>query len=398
MSSVGPDSANERSTKDVVSPPSLRNAKVVLLTGATGFVGGFILKELLDQTDARVVCLARGHMIGRSALGRVREKAIEVGIDLEVFDQRVSVVPGNIDKDKFGLADPAYDALALQVDAVFHLAARLNYVASAESLMRANTESVRRVLRFCRDAGDATLHYVSTSGVFMSLEALELGYLSRDVPLELYKSHPIGYFGSKWAAELLVREARANGLPALIYRPSFVGGTLDSGYLPPRDLTRTYLEACLEVRAMPDIDFVIDIIPVDTVAKAVVSVAVMSDRPRLDWNICNPSPGVLARLARTVPAIGYRLQAVDYAEWCALLHKGAPSFAKNLMKFVTRRAPDMPGGLIAYFAQVPAAPAHLIDTNEALAPLGLTCPPADTMMLQSYLGHVSGAQEVSAAM
>lgn len=371
------------------TPQSISKSQKILLTGATGFVGGYLLKELIDKTDAEIVCLVRSSIVGRSANARLQQKRSEQGIDPNIFDKRVRTINGNLERAQLGLTKGEYLKLAAEIDTVFHLGAKLSYLSSFSSLKTANVVAVRRVLEFCGDGRSKALHHMSTSGVYMSLDALQHGYLTRDVPLREYHRHPIGYFRSKWTAELEVQAARQAGLPVMIYRPSFVGGTLNQGYLPESDLTRQYLAACLEVGAMPDVNFQVDLVPVDILAKAVAQAAVRDQHERLDLNLCNPNPQSLAGLAKSVPAFDRALEQVSYREWRHKIHHGMPTIAKNLMRWATRPCPNAPNGLLDLFSQVRSATSDCIDTTYALSGCADECPPVDAVMLDAYLRGMS---------
>ncbi|HXG54451.1 MAG TPA: SDR family oxidoreductase [Vicinamibacterales bacterium] len=85
----------------------LRHARTILLTGATGFLGAALLKELLGASDATIVCLVRptSQPIAVSEPGRLR------------------TITGDLSRPRLGLSDASYDALAHEVDAVCHAAA-----------------------------------------------------------------------------------------------------------------------------------------------------------------------------------------------------------------------------------------------------------------------------------
>ena len=375
------------------APQPVSDSRKILLTGATGFVGAHLLNELINTTDAEVFCLVRTSSIGRSAYVRLQQTRAEQAIEPSTFNKRVTVLNGNLERARFGLSKNEYGRLASEIDTVFHLGAKLNYLAPFSSLKTANVVGVRRILQFCTDSQLKSLHHMSTSGVYMSLDAVEHGYLTRDVPLSQYSRHPIGYFRSKWTAELEVQAAQRAGLPAIIYRPSFVGGTLDNGTLPESDLTRQYLVACLEVGAMPNLDFQVDLVPVDILAKAVAGAADRDQHDRLDLNLCNPEPQSLGNLARSIPALDHAIERVNYQDWQTMLRRGRPSLAKNLMRWASRPCPDAPDGLLTLFSQVPPALSDCIDTNYALSGSAVACPPVDERMLDAYLSGLYAVKQ-----
>ena len=106
-------------------PPALSLAKeaiTVFLTGATGFLGAFILRDLLSrQQVARVICHVRAAS-PEKALDRLREGATDRGVWDESWlgAKKLEVVAGDLAKDKFGLEDVAWERIANEADVIVH--------------------------------------------------------------------------------------------------------------------------------------------------------------------------------------------------------------------------------------------------------------------------------------
>ncbi|MEO1695545.1 MAG: thioester reductase domain-containing protein [Pseudomonadota bacterium] len=367
----------------------LGKSRHVFVTGATGLVGGALLREIIERSDAKVTCLVRGTTFGPTATDRLAAKCAEEGIGRARFDARVRVVTGALDKKRFGLSDNEWSRLTDEADTIFHLAAKLNYLAPLSALENTNVGGTNRILELATTGARKDVHFMSSSGVYMSLDAPEFGYLERSVPVERYDRHVIGYLHSKWHSELAVRRAREAGVPALIYRPSFIGGTLSSGFLPDRDVTAQFMTACLQMGAVPEVPFVIDIVPVDVLAAAVANIACRDGHALTDINLCNPRPSRIADLAEMFPEFnGQTLTCVPYDTWCAKLRERPMTSAKNLMIWATRPTKDAPLGLLRAFTAVKQAKAHHIDMDYALAGSGVTCPAVDRTMVAAYASRL----------
>ncbi|MDE0387393.1 MAG: SDR family oxidoreductase, partial [Rhodospirillales bacterium] len=148
---------------EAVAPNDFRE---VLLTGATGFVGRFFLRELLRQNDRLIVhCLVRAES-AEHGFERLRGALEQVEVWEEAFAPRIRVVKGDSCEERFGLGEIEFDDLCERIDAVYHLAANVGLVLSYADLREANALGLRSVLELCLRTRLKHLFYVSTMGVF----------------------------------------------------------------------------------------------------------------------------------------------------------------------------------------------------------------------------------------
>ncbi|KAF5236868.1 hypothetical protein FANTH_11110 [Fusarium anthophilum] len=103
------DSVLPDDIKGTNSPPrSLRDADTILLTGATGYLGGFLLETLVDSTSGNIVCLERFlqpvENFVSSGLARIRENCISLGTWQDYFLERIEILPATLNKERLGLS------------------------------------------------------------------------------------------------------------------------------------------------------------------------------------------------------------------------------------------------------------------------------------------------------
>ncbi|MFB9903915.1 AMP-binding protein [Allokutzneria oryzae] len=171
--------------RDILPAPTASGTGRILLTGATGFVGGYLLAELVRGTDAEIICLTRS--------------------DLPEQD-RVRVVRGDVGKPWLGLDVGTWQDLA-RVDAIYHCAAVVSLLREYDSMRAVNVEGTRSLLRLAAAGAPSRFHYVSTVSVALGQNTLATGYQQ-----------------SKWVAEQLVLEAGGRGLDTTIHRLGRVVG------------------------------------------------------------------------------------------------------------------------------------------------------------------------------
>ncbi|CAM5363214.1 hypothetical protein SGRI78S_01882 [Streptomyces griseus subsp. griseus] len=246
-----------------VRPPGVPSAgrpRRILLTGATGFLGRHLLDQLLARTDARIHCLVRRGSIDR----------------LPVTD-RVIPVPGDLAAPGLGLSTEDHDTLTT-VDAIYHNAAVPHFAASYDALKSAHVDATAAILRLAGDSG-APLHLTSTLGVFLGDAHDGRVVTEADVPTDP-SGLTSGYDLSKWVADAMSVAARGHGLPVSVHRIAAIVGDTVTGATDPRSAFSRWLTGCVAAGAVPDTAEVLDMVPVDTVAAAIVA---LSQAPEASW-------------------------------------------------------------------------------------------------------------------
>src|SRR5262249_32775109 len=146
-------------------PVSLGEPGRVFLTGATGFLGPFLLNDLLRQTRAEIYCLVRSDTV-EEGKRRLRESLDAYGLWEEGLGGRIVAGPGALSRPLLGLSREQFDQLAAGTDAVFHNGAQVHMVSPYETLKAANVLGTREVLRLACQSRTKPVHYISTVSVF----------------------------------------------------------------------------------------------------------------------------------------------------------------------------------------------------------------------------------------
>ncbi|MEC3956839.1 amino acid adenylation domain-containing protein [Nocardia sp. CDC153] len=228
--------------------------EAVLLTGATGFLGVFLLRELLERTSSTVYCLTRA-TDEPHARQRISDAAASFRVDLSGYADRIVAVPGDLARPRLGLTSERFAELAERIDAIYHNGAHVNHLEPYARMRPANVEGTREVLRLATTGPLAPVHYISTASV-------------PDGPPDGLP----GYVLTKWVAEQLVRTAADRGLPVHIYRPGLITGDSRTGAAGTDDAWWTMLRAMLVLGVAPDLpDGEVAMLPVDQVAATVVA-------------------------------------------------------------------------------------------------------------------------------
>jgi thioester reductase-like protein len=358
----------------VHSDTGLRNARTILLTGATGFLGSALLEELLDTSHATIVCLVRptSSPISRSETGRIR------------------TITGDLSHPRLGLSESRYDELTRQVDAVCHTAAAVNWVFSYAGLRAANVLGTLELLRLASTAG-AAFHFVSSLSTCYSTSGPRTVDEDFDALSELRGIH-LGYAQTKVVGEALVRQAGERGLPVRIYRPALISGHSLTGAFNRDDLISSLVRGCVHMGAAPDLDWKLDCEPVDVVARSIVD---LSTSPQAIAHLGHVRPRHWRECVLWMRMYGYNVRLVSYHSWLRTLERGtipgAAGSAAHPLRPLRSFFLDRPAGargltMPELYEERRRTLALSARTRAARPANAATCPDLGAALLETYFG------------
>jgi thioester reductase-like protein len=360
----------------------------VLLTGATGFLGRQVLRELLAASAVHVNCLVRARD-DREADARLDKALDQAGVVDPAMRARAVALRGDTSLAQLGMGD-AYGAIASRIDAIYHCAAEVSWVKRYSHLRRTNVLGTLEVIRFACAGRTKPLTFVSSLAVcFAAGQEATVDEMS-DMIASLERM-PLGYARSKCVAESLLRQAARRGLPVTIVRPGLLAGDTATGHGNPADVVGALIESCVARGEAPDADWLVDSIPVDYAAKAIVA---LSSRRRavLDvHHLRHGRPRHWRELVLWLNLFGYPMKLLPTARWLARTFGGSRESAgvlSSYRRFFLGEAGRWPRTPPYEVYLAPAQAAISCDaTREALRELGIAEPPLDTPLLRRYVEH-----------
>lgn len=345
---------------------------LLLMTGFPGFLGSALLPRLLLRREGvRAVCLVQpGH----------REPAQERLHEIEATHphtvDRVTLVEGDITAQDLGMDTAGHPELE-DVSEVWHLAAVYDLAVAPELARRVNVDGTRRVVDFGRSrAHFERLQYVSTCYVSGRYE----GEFTEDALDERqpFRNH---YESTKFEAEVLVREAMTNGLPATIYRPGIVVGDSRTGETQKYDgpyFLAEFLRRQRSVALVPAVgatdEVRVCLVPRDFVVEAMDQLSVLPTSVGRTYALTDPDPPTVRQLVETFA--GHLGKGVVWVPLPLGLTRAAVGSVPGMERLL-----GLPAEALDYFA----SPTTYATTN-TLADLegtGVACPP-----LASYAGRL----------
>ncbi|KEQ93255.1 hypothetical protein AUEXF2481DRAFT_41980 [Aureobasidium subglaciale EXF-2481] len=299
----------------------LNKANTVLLTGATGFLGAFLLNDLLENTSAQIICLVRFNNPEGSdysaGIARLRRHLLDLGLWRDSIMERVEILPGNLSRERLGLDQNLWNDMVSRVQVIVHAGATVNLIYPYASLRGANIEGTREILRLASQSG-ATVQYVSTNGVLPPSKHGWPEFAMLDVDSVQDKLLD-GYGQTKWVAEQLVHEASRRGLPVKILRAGTISGHSLTGSANAWDLVSALIVESIHLGFHPDVEgWRAEMTPVDFVSKAIIHLANQSQAKQLVFHLGDPTPVDMSSVFQDLEKLGYPTKPLDWEEWVTM--------------------------------------------------------------------------------
>ena len=371
----------EISPKGAVRTTRLSEASSVLVTGSTGFLGAFLLDELLRTTgkDTRYYCLVRDRTSGRGRPGnRVVETLKFYGLAGQSEEDRIIPVPGDLTQPCLGLEDGQYRELADKIDLVFHCAASVNYAYPYSAAKSHTVGGTLEMLKFACSVTTKPIHYISSNGIFPGGD--DAPYLENNDIDGFLDRMEGGYNQAKWAAERLVWQAASRGLPVCIFRPGNIGHHSATGAVNPNDFLSLIIKACARLGCAPLAPgWFFEMTPVDFLATAITKIAGDASHFGRVYNAVQQDPVPADHVFAHMESHGYVSERVPIGEWKARLEEMADREedmeAKVLVRSLDSVEPYMADTSVYDISQF----------AKALSESGLTMPAVDVDYVTSFL-------------
>ncbi|TXH34425.1 MAG: NAD-dependent epimerase/dehydratase family protein, partial [Burkholderiaceae bacterium] len=327
----------------------------ILLTGATGFLGGELVHALLRHTDAVLLCHARA-ADEQAATDRVIQ-ALQQGPGWhEAWRPRLQGITGPLHEARWGMSLDRWQSLAASVDAIVHNAADVNFVAPATALLDSNLLPLGPLLDLASQEGRLIpLHAVSTLAVFNDDQWRPGLTLTEERRVGDPAQVLSGYAQTKAAAELVLDQARDLGLPVICHRPGLVLGHSSLGRMHEADFLSRFIRACATLGCGPSSQTRLWSACVDQVADGIArTVAAGLHTGTFHW-VHPEAPTVEQLLASIESVSGRPLSRLGIGPWQD--HLRQPSLPAHelspVLPFVMQTVPGQDATLLACMDQHP---------------------------------------------
>nr|VFK07402.1 MAG: amino acid adenylation domain-containing protein/thioester reductase domain-containing protein [Candidatus Kentron sp. LPFa]VFK24237.1 MAG: amino acid adenylation domain-containing protein/thioester reductase domain-containing protein [Candidatus Kentron sp. LPFa] len=375
----GLDLDREARLEDDIRPQSetlpasqVENPQHVLVTGATGFLGIYLVGELLRRTRAIIWCFVRGED-QQEAEKRFEAALVEHDQAMDGWRQRIKVARGDLKQERLGLTEKRFQELIDKIDVIYHNGAEVNHVYPYQELRKANVEGTKEILRIACAGRKKPVHYVSTLGVFAGTAQA----IREDSELVSEGLADSGYVQSKWVGEKLIWEAGNRGLPVAVYRPDRIGGHSKTGKWNDKDILYQMVIGSIGWGISPDWDYVENVAPVDYCAKALVWLSLREETLGCAYHLANSESVSSRELTNHVRANGFSVRQLPYKEWREAIEHGDKEILEYFLDHVVGDG-DSP-------FKGETQKLECSQTIQALSGSGIQCPPITAELIGRYL-------------
>lgn len=316
--------------------------RTVLLTGATGFLGRYLALEWLERMSlvgGKVIALVRARTNDEA---RIRLDATFDSGDptllahyRELAAGHLEVIAGDKGEENLGLDAQTWQRLADTVDLIVDPAALVNHVLPYRELFGPNAVGTAELIRIALTTKVKPFVYVSTIGVGAGITPgrfIEDGDIRTISPTRAVDdSYANGYGNSKWAGEVLLREANdLCGLPVSVFRCDMIlADTTYGGQLNLPDMFTRMILSLVATGIAPASFYELDAdgnrqrahydgLPVEFIAEAISTLGAQVTEGFETYHVMNPyDDGIgLDEFVDWLAEAGYPIQRIgDYGTW-----------------------------------------------------------------------------------
>ncbi|MFJ7887262.1 beta-ketoacyl synthase N-terminal-like domain-containing protein [Lysinibacillus xylanilyticus] len=304
--------------KDLAQTTSYQD---ILLTGSTGYLGIYLLRDLLKHTHTDIHVLVRGDN-KKHAEEKLVENWSHYFAEKDIVDllkNRVHVILGDLSTDSFGLERDQYSELASKIDCIVHSAGLVKHFGEYSSFENINVNGTRRLIEFAKEGIKKDFNLISSTAVARGKVADReyVQFSEFDTNIGQNINNPYGI--SKFEAEKIVLAARKEGINSNLFRVGNIMFDSNTGQFQSNIESNglyTIIRAMIKMNIFPneereELDFSF----IDYVSKSIVLLFNRTELPNEIHHIFNPYRSSLYEISQVVKQRAEDLEVVDFSRF-----------------------------------------------------------------------------------
>lgn len=310
----------------------------ILITGGTGFLGVYIIKDLLLKTNADIFCLVRAetdHIAAERLISNFKSYFPDY-----IFDhKRLKGIKGDVTVSDLGLSAES-DYLLYGINSVYHLAANVRHFGKQETVNKINFEGTVNILEWSKKAGVRYFNHFSTSAVASgsvpktkTVKFYETDFdLGQDYGREVY---PL----SKFKAEQYIIAHREN-LNVNVFRIGNIGGDSTTGLFQHNIEENNFYQRLktlsrLEYYSNEILQHSFETTPVDLVAKITTELSLHENTLINTFHIMEQDPLRLINMIPEFEKLNINLEKINHIDFMKHINQlGATSYLASENTFL----------------------------------------------------------------
>lgn len=315
------------SNRQLLPTGKVKAIQNILVTGATGFLGIHMIKELLEDINASIYCLVRGPVAEDYFYQKLAFYFNDSIMKSDNIKNRIHIITGDVTKENLGMDKADYIRVSQTVDTVIHAAAIVKHYGNEADFNFVNVIGTEKVIDFCF-SNDITLHFISTISLSGSRSMDQQQTLFTEN--HLYIKQDIFnnvYLKSKFEAESRIYKAqKEKGLQASVYRVGNLTGRFTDGVFQENIEENAFyqkMKFLLDYKAIPEtlLNQVIEFTPVDVCSKAIIKILQTEQSSGNVFHLFNHKQLTTADLLTVLESLGIQVTVLEAEKFQAFINQ-----------------------------------------------------------------------------
>ncbi|MBA4536565.1 amino acid adenylation domain-containing protein [Bacillus aquiflavi] len=298
----------------------------ILLTGATGYVGIYLLRELIHATDSMIHVVVRGKDL-KEAEQRVKHK-ITFYFGNEYFDQiskRINIIKGDIEDRYLGLEKKEYETLSHEIDCIINSAAYVKHYGDFQKFYRINVQGTNHLINFAKNHKVKDFNHISTTTVSKgNIKGKDKVYFS-EFEMDIGQKSNSFYAQTKLESEKLVMAASESGIEFKIFRLGNVSFHYENGTfqenIEDNAMSKT-LQSFIKLNTFPELNIKdLNFSYVDQLAKSFVLLFNKKELKNEVFHLYNPYKVSIVDIANLIKKKYNTVNMISFAEFLDFILK-----------------------------------------------------------------------------